>query len=422
MFPPEIVLAVAEFADLETVSALSRLCRSYHHTILGYQSSVIQAKLNRRGVYPLLLSPRGTTISTASPERRILPPHTFAVIQELDKRSRYIDAMAAVGGPLLKELCAHARPLDDDEIVWQRLVGAMRHGCLLADRLADCVVDLTEGLENDEEETMNVDPGSETKAEGSTSNNLRDGLPAGTAKTADAAAAPTTRDVHLGQLRLILSLSIADLCCLYMASFMSGSAYSRAYISVWDPACWEREFSFREAFLRRGSVVLWSILPRKRSPNSSSSDDDSRVGCPQSCRQRPLAELFEAEMARVRPLPPPPLPLLAMPILREMRELEREKLAWLTGDGDYDALALLMADKDIPSPPRDGEDLVLPNLVGAVVDVFLHKSPPPPLPHGLKEDLSGTVARMTMMFWDGILTGLDWTGGRVCKERENQST
>ncbi|KAK3365314.1 hypothetical protein B0T24DRAFT_683932 [Lasiosphaeria ovina] len=416
MFPPEIVLAIAEFADLETVSALSRLCRSYHHTILGYQSSVVQAKLSRRGVYPLLLSPRGTTISTASPERRILPPHTLAVIQELDKRSRHIDAMAAVGGPLLKELCAHARPLDDDEIVWQRLAGAMRHGCLLADRLADCVVDLTDGLEDDEEEAKNVDPGSETRAEGSTSNKTLDGLPAETVKTAAPAApaAPTARDVHIGQLKLILSLSIADLCCLYMASFMSGSAYSRAYISAWDPACWEREFSFREAFLRRGSVVLWSILPRKRPSNSSSSgNDDSPVGCPQSCRQRPLAELFEAEMARVRslPPPPPPLPLLAMPILREMRELEREKLAWLTGGGDYDALALLMADKDIPSPPRDGEDLVLPNLAGAVIDVFLHKSPPPPLPYGLKEDLGGTAARMTMIFWDGILTGLDWRAG-----------
>ncbi|KAK3693932.1 hypothetical protein B0T22DRAFT_56201 [Podospora appendiculata] len=249
---PDIALLFAEHTnDVASLSALMRTCRGMNSLIGTHEQSIVKAKLTQRGGggSPLLVSPLGTALSSVGPEREVLAPHTFAVVQELEMRARRIDVLFQDNKPLRLAIDA-ARPfkaLPAGEV--EQLIQGLKRACRLADRLGDCVAEVMLLAESEMVQSAGND----------------DDAPC---LTADPRS--TMRKAHLAQLAFLHALPALDLAYLAHLAALGGMAYANAYPDhMADPAAWEHLVAIKEVLLRQGTMALWAwFQPAAAAPGS----------------------------------------------------------------------------------------------------------------------------------------------------------
>ncbi|KAH8885138.1 hypothetical protein GQ53DRAFT_369587 [Thozetella sp. PMI_491] len=142
----DIILLVAERADLPTLARLMLLCKTSYALIKKYQHSIVKGHLGMRlrgPLYPSEYAPCGRVLSQA----KILEAYTFDMLQELDCRERSIEGLFSPGQPLHQPLLQNYPGFTDQaDPSLQRLVFGLSRACMVLDRLSDCVADVCSNL------------------------------------------------------------------------------------------------------------------------------------------------------------------------------------------------------------------------------------------------------------------------------------
>ncbi|KAL2147485.1 hypothetical protein VTI28DRAFT_8740 [Corynascus sepedonium] len=255
----DITMLIAEHADMESLLALMLSSKTNYLLVKSYERSITKAKMAQLLRDPLLMPPLGVVLSSSSTlrgsriSREILGPFDFAVAQELETRERRISSLfsgssSASSNPCgLSSLLVDAigqlalfKDLPPDQT--ERLLDGLRDACRVSDRIADCaaLVHLQEHSES------------------------------GSSKKGTASRAVERNRVHLARQQYIRSLSPIRLAFLTFLASLAGMQYhhnaqqQQALVQEDDddPFRWERVTAFKEAFLRHGTVVLWTLLRR----------------------------------------------------------------------------------------------------------------------------------------------------------------
>ncbi|KAK3372561.1 hypothetical protein B0H63DRAFT_301073 [Podospora didyma] len=369
----DVMLLVAEQCDdLETVSALMRTCSTLKRLIASYETSIVKRKLANRG-YPSLLPPYGTILSSASSERELLLPYSLAVIQELDMRSRRIEALFGPGEALFNAIAEFPSFTGLDTNMFSKLILGLKRGCMLADRLGDCAVDVM--LKGQSRKTNNFTPTSlgaplsrprRSAAMDSTGEEEGDTLGSAHKTTGQSSEYITgtmttnhhslVRETHLKQLAFIRSLSLSDVGWLSNVAALAGVAYAQVQPALEsDPAAWERIVAFKEVFLRQGTATLWAWFRDRGLSGTATS--------------------LPASLASLYPSPTPGRPRtdLGRFIERSIANVMADIEAWESGFGIYDA-----EDDEVDSSaetgPGEDPSLVLPGLHMTLMRRFALKS------------------------------------------------
>ncbi|KAK4249685.1 hypothetical protein C7999DRAFT_39174 [Corynascus novoguineensis] len=255
----DITVLIAEHADMESLLALMLSSKTNYLLVKGYERSITKAKMAQLLRDPLLMPPLGVVLSSSSTlrgsrtSREILGPFDFAVAQELEARERRISILlsgssSASSSPcglpsLLLDAIGHFAPFRDlppDQT--ERLLDGLRNACRVSDRIADCAA-LVHFQEHSE---------------------------SGSSKKGTASRAVEHNRVHLARQQYIRSLCPIRLAFLTLLASLAGMQYyhnaqqQQALIQEDDddPFRWERVTAFKEAFLRHGTVILWTLLRR----------------------------------------------------------------------------------------------------------------------------------------------------------------
>ncbi|KAK3335636.1 hypothetical protein B0T19DRAFT_452822 [Cercophora scortea] len=201
---PDIALLLAEHTtNVSSLCALMQTCKGMHALITSHERSIVKAKLQHQHH---LASPLGTALSSVGPEREVLPPYTFAVIQEHEMRARRIDTLFR----------------DDDEPL-RRAIGAARPFKALPEGEVDRLV---LGLKR--------------------ASHL--------AQLAFLHKLPALDLAYLAHLAAIGGMAYANVYPENMA----------------DPAAWEHLVAIKEVLLRQGSMALWAWFQPAAAPGSGS--------------------------------------------------------------------------------------------------------------------------------------------------------
>ncbi|KAK5655465.1 hypothetical protein OQA88_5736 [Cercophora sp. LCS_1] len=231
---PEILLMIAERADMSTISAMTQTSKATCGLIMEYQGSVVKHKLATSSI---LFPPSGAILSSATyTERKILEPHTFYITQELERRQFRINALLEDEASVLLNLI-----IKDDkacgflpERETQNLIAGFKHAAMILDRLGDSCVDGLCAVKSTEDDAL------------------------------------VRRQSHLAQLDLILHrLTSRELA--FLSTFVDFCVQTYAKLHPYaqeDPAPWVRLTSFREALMRNGTLIIWAWLENALAPAS----------------------------------------------------------------------------------------------------------------------------------------------------------
>ncbi|KAK1829888.1 hypothetical protein QBC39DRAFT_373416 [Podospora conica] len=228
--PPDVLLLVAsQVDDLQTLSSLSQTSSLTNSLLKTYEHSIVKTMVDRRLAAGLVLPPCGSILTQ---DREFLPPFSYRVIQELDTRSRRIEALFSPGAPLLKaihESQSHVS-LPDQELA--NLVVGLKRAAMLADRLRDCLAEVVHQS------------------------------PPLSQRDVDAYLDDNKRRVKLAQFKVVhADCSPIELAFLSTLGDIAGMAYSAEHPFIrLDPSPWPRVTAFKEAVYSHGSVALWAWL------------------------------------------------------------------------------------------------------------------------------------------------------------------
>jgi len=289
---PDVMLMLAEHLvdDLSSVSALRRTCKHMNGLISTYETSLVKANLAMHPD-PLLVSAYGTALCSATHEREVLAPNSFAVMEEYNRRSKRIDVLLQPGQPLnwSIDLTVSFRMLPPAERT--ALEQGLRRACRLADRLADCVGDASVQRSRQTHKKKNFqrclnhhtaaapeeispmlveavlgnhkkDRGLSAQGNHSTNYSTHPSTPQDRpAERHDNSPESVARSAHMMQLELVRSLSNLDLAYLHTLLCLAIIAYKyHCPAFAADPNADDRELAFKEVILRQGTLALWAVL------------------------------------------------------------------------------------------------------------------------------------------------------------------
>ncbi|KAJ4385361.1 hypothetical protein N0V85_008094 [Neurospora sp. IMI 360204] len=258
----DILLAIAGFSKLETISAMMRTSKAVHELLAKHERSIVKnAVESYTGGDSSLLPPRGAICSSHTVEREYLYSKTFDILNELEIRSCRTETLLSQGQPLrLKIDSVFSTPgafLDLPQVEQDLLIARIKETFRLVDRLGDCAADvMSEWMEPANKTTTRKLDGDESVLE-----------------------------VHNRQLAFIRSLSPLDLAYLFHLLTWAGQAYAAQNPALMaDVDCWERLLAFKEATLRHGTIMLWAAFK----PPKVTASTDSITG---TTRRKPVTEL-----------------------------------------------------------------------------------------------------------------------------------
>lgn len=242
----------------------------------GEEGTEDETQRETRRAQELLATVKGRVLTSATPERQVLLPFSFSVVQELSLRETRYKILFAAGGPLEQVVRKTAvfgeQALSDAEV--EEMISRLQNSCRLADRLGDSVTEFMTGnsvphpsivagfLEQDL--TSQFDP-----------SKYRPGSPLSLATavndndSVDQNPRNYITKVRLSQIALLRSLPTLDLVFLANLVSISGQAYQSLYRHRVDsdPSFWDRVTAFQETLLRQGaSVTLWALFGAKAAP------------------------------------------------------------------------------------------------------------------------------------------------------------
>ena len=255
----DLLLAIASFSKLETITAMMCTSKAVHELLTRYERSIVKNAVNMyTGGDSSLLPPRGAICSSHTVEREYLFSKTFDILNELEIRSSRAKTLLSQGQPLRNKiesvLCTTGAFLDLPKVERDILMARIKETFKLVDRLADCAADvMSEWMEPFDKTTTRKLNGDESVLE-----------------------------VHNRQLGLIRSLSPLDLAYLFHLLTWAGQAYAAENPALMaDVDCWERLLAFKEATLRHGTIMLWAVFK----PHMATTNTDDTV------RRKPMTEL-----------------------------------------------------------------------------------------------------------------------------------
>lgn len=256
----DIILAIAGFSKLNTISAMMRVSKSVHEIVMKHERSIVKDAVKLyTGGNSSLLPPRGAVCSSHNVERGYLYSKSFGVLNELEIRSFRAETLSSKGQPFRNRIDAvfstHGAFLDLPQVEQDLLISRIKETFKLVDRLADCAADvMSEWMEPADKSTAQKLSGEESVLE-----------------------------VHNRQLALIRSLSPLDLAYLYHLLTWAGQAYAAENPAlIADIDCWERLLAFKEATLRHGTIMLWAVF---KPPKVTASTTTAAT------RRKPVSEL-----------------------------------------------------------------------------------------------------------------------------------
>lgn len=256
----DIILAIAGFSKLKTITAMMRTNKAVHELIVRHERSIVKnAVRSYTNGDSSLLPPRGAVCSSHNVEREYLHSQTFDVLHELDIRKSRTETLLSEGQPLRNKInsafSTTGNFLDLPQAERDILMARIKESFKVVDRLADCAADvMSEWMEPVGKTTAQKLDGDESVLE-----------------------------THSRQLDYIRSLSPLDLAYLYQLITWAGQAYAAQNPGLMSDAdCWERLLAFKEATLRYGTIMLWAVFePPKVTSNTNANP----------ARRKPATEL-----------------------------------------------------------------------------------------------------------------------------------
>jgi hypothetical protein len=243
---PDVLLLVAgQIDDLQTLCSLSQTSSLTNSLLKTYEHSIVKAMVQRRIAAGLVFPPCGSILASHAKDRELLPAFSYSVIQELDMRSRRIEALFSPGTPLLDaihESQSHAA-LPEREL--DNLIALLKRAVMLADRLKDCVAEV---VFQRPEPLLQCD--------------------------IDTYYDDIRRKAKLAQFEVLRHLcSPIDLALLSTLADIAGMAYAaeNPFIAH-DPSPWPRVTAFKEAMYSHGSMALWTWLRPRDEPAAPAAD------------------------------------------------------------------------------------------------------------------------------------------------------
>lgn len=267
--PQDVLLAVAEWADLAAVAAMMRSNRDTHRLLSQYTTSIVKTRLARTRMpleMPLLHPPMGSILSSWSPAREALQPFSFDVLAELELRARRIDELFLPDGLMFQVIQSMPSfdTLPPHEL--DKIIAGFKRGCAIVDRLADCAADSMMRARQKRRRTMDRHA--------------------------------VLQDARKAQIAFIETpgiLSTLDHAWLLHLVSCAGMAYANARPEVQgDPDPWVKPFAFKETVMRQGSMALWALL-------GAATDAEAQRGkpTPSTGTQRAFAAFLDWSMQNV---------------------------------------------------------------------------------------------------------------------------
>ncbi|KAK4660166.1 hypothetical protein QC762_116700 [Podospora pseudocomata] len=234
----DITLLIAEQTDLPTLLVLASTNKHLNSLINTYEHSIIKSKITTAIPNPLLQPPLGSVLSShSSSTRQILPPWSFQVATELERRHARTEAMFNISTvpptPLISAMFRVPSFAALPRQQFTQLVNLFKRACCLADHICDLA--LLVKIPAMARELSAVDPYVVQKA------------------------------IHRTRQGFIKGLEPLDLALLTHLAALGGMAYAEEMGELMssDPEGLERMVAFKETILREGSAALWGFLHPK---------------------------------------------------------------------------------------------------------------------------------------------------------------
>ncbi|VBB73211.1 Putative protein of unknown function [Podospora comata] len=234
----DITLLIAEQTDLPTLLALASTNKHLNGLINTHEHSIIKSKITTAIPNPLLQPPLGSVLSShSSSTRQILPPWSFQVAAELERRHARTEAMFNISTvpptPLISAMFRVPSFAALPRQQFTQLVDLFKRACCLADHICDLA--LLVKIPAMARELSAVDPYVVQKA------------------------------IHRTRQGFIKGLEPLDLALLTHLAALGGMAYAEEMGELMssDPEGLERMVAFKETILREGSAALWGFLHPK---------------------------------------------------------------------------------------------------------------------------------------------------------------
>ncbi|KAK3936492.1 hypothetical protein QBC46DRAFT_394971 [Diplogelasinospora grovesii] len=245
---------------MAAISNLVATCQTTNCIISSYEQSLLAGKISQH--YGSLSRPSfgSAVFLTAAPacQRFTLPPNSFALMRELDRRDRRIEELFTEGSLLMAAISSDkyfGTKLSPQQRFWY--LQGLKRACKLLDRLGDCALDAIEGDRQLAPWAQRIQAGDSVEVENMES--LKDfiahsGLPGSVCREVD-------DKIRKAQIKLLRSRAVSaeDLAFLSDLVKLAGMAYGRANADLESPDDnWE--MAFKEALLRYGTCVLGAFL------------------------------------------------------------------------------------------------------------------------------------------------------------------
>ncbi|KAK4177985.1 hypothetical protein QBC36DRAFT_235440 [Triangularia setosa] len=245
---PDITLLIAEKAGLSTVLSLTSTNKHLHALIHTYEHSIIKSKITAAIPNSSLRPPLGSLLSSRGPTRQILPPWSFQVAAELERRHSRIEAMfnpcAVPPTPLISAISRvpSFAALSPPQLL--HLVTMFKRACRLADHISDLALLVK--------------------------------IPAIARDPPPADPYMVYKAIHRTRQAFIRGLKPLELALLTHLAALGGMAYAKEFGELLssDPEGLERMVAYKETILREGSAALWGFLH----PDEHGEEDSVVVG------------------------------------------------------------------------------------------------------------------------------------------------
>ncbi|KAK0671419.1 hypothetical protein QBC41DRAFT_219443 [Cercophora samala] len=232
---PDLTLLIAEETDLPSLLTLARTNKHLHALIHTHERSIIKSKITAAIPNPFLQPPLGSVLSSHDGlKRQILPPWSFKVAAELERRHARIETMFnafAVPQPPLISAMTRVRSfvaLSPPEFLY--LVQMFKQTCVLVDQICDLAILVK--------------------------------VPAMARDPPPADPYMVQKAIHRTRQAFIKGLAPLDLALLTHLAALGGMAYAEEMGGLLssDPEGLERMVAYKETILREGSAALWGFL------------------------------------------------------------------------------------------------------------------------------------------------------------------
>jgi len=266
---PDVMLLIAEEADLATLRNLMLCSVATKTTFVSYEHSICQKRIQNLPIVPQATI-HGKIQAPLSGIGEDLRADTFRGVRELTIRAERAEMLLAPGSFIRRQFEQEPiyNGLQDEERT--SLLYGLKRAITTADRIADAIADVR--IEQEIKTQEKEDQRAALEAQGFevpppadvTDPRCRWYDPALAIKAA-------LREEHLGHLKTIINhIPKRDLVFLWYLADVAGRAFVSDECDVHDEDPWTNMTAFKEAFLSIGSMALWTYFNQVDSPGAKS--------------------------------------------------------------------------------------------------------------------------------------------------------